>query len=101
MKEMETSALADQAASAVMVCPSTVTLLQLHFCDYTLEQTYLPFSNSILFFFRVLLRSYRRNTELKEYKDSKYFKDRANSSKEESYWKKKDSTKDKEWLKKS
>lgn len=37
---METSALEDQAEGAVVVCPSTVNLLQSLFCEYALAQTY-------------------------------------------------------------
>lgn len=40
VKEVETSALEDQAESAVVVCSSTVNLLQSLFCEYSLAQTF-------------------------------------------------------------
>lgn len=100
-EKVETSAPEDEAESAVVVCPSTVNLLQSLFYEYILAQTYLLFSSSMLFSrSHFVFLSAFANAESEEKKDSKYFKDRANSSEEERYWKK-DSIKDKEWFKKS
>lgn len=101
VKKVETSAPEDQAERAVVICPSTVNLLQLLFCEYILAQIHLLFSSSMLFSrSHFVFLSAFVNAESEEKKDSKYFKDRANSSEEERYWKK-DSIKDKEWFKKS